>query len=425
VLRSPHSRSSHALVLVALPVAVASGLLPAASAHAVASPQATTSVAWFHDPLTAAQRADLAPVPDHPRSVHGRLQRTRATYMSHGGVLAVPATSIQGHQLQQGQAVTLSRPGLFIAHSARPTPATRGQVAKLAASLAHVSAVSCEGYTDFSGDAAREGTLSRQRAARICNLLTSARPGLATTTHGFGRQVPVLVGGKPSQRAANRRVVVVATEDAPVSHTPPNDPPHQAPTPGAPTLSSVDTSGHWAQLHFAPPGNPGTSAITGYEWSTDGSTWTALDPDGSSSLAAWVSSLPTGTATYRVRAVNTDGGGTASNGVTGTISSSAVPDAPSWVGPYADCQQGEMYYSQINSNPVDPTATTGVQYSVDGGRTWVSPDQADLIAGVQWRFSLPDSTPACSTQMSIAIRFTSANGLGPASPFVDVQQEDD
>ena len=226
------------------------------------------------------QRAMLLPVPAHPRSVHGKPQQTRALWRSHGGAMAVPAIVAVGHQLEQGQAVTLSRRNLFAPGSARPTMATRARATALAVSLSRVSAVTCEGYTDFGGDAAHEGRLAEKRAAKICSLLAAARPGLDTTTHGFGRQVPVVVGGRPAQRAANRRVVVVATEGLPATppstNPPSTDPPQRASAPDAPVLSSATGGTNPATLTFSAPASDGGSAVTGYAWSTDQTTWTPL-----------------------------------------------------------------------------------------------------------------------------------------------------
>jgi titin len=416
-------RSARVLLLAVPLVFAATTMLPATAADAVTTaPTGTTATsAWFQDPLTPVQRAALMTVPSHPRSVHGPALATRALWKSHGGALAVPAITAVGHQLQEGQAVTLSRRSLFPAGSARPSVTGRATAAALARSLTQVTAVRCEGYTDFGGDSGRVARLARKRAHAICSLLSTYRPGLVTTSRGFGRRVPVVVGGKASQRAANRRVVVLATAVSPVAPPPAGSTPsQQATAPGAPTLMSVTGSGVSASLAFLAPASNGGSPITGYEWSTDQTTWTPLTTTGSSPFTVGLTSLPVGTATYYVRAVNAIGNGPASTGVSGTVLE--VPTAPSIAGGDLICGDVIVWFYP---GAVDSAAVTGFEFSTDGGQTWtaaqnvVNPSSDPNETQRRFNNNMGGSCSFGGPATSLVMRATSANG--PSAPSAPTQ----
>jgi len=86
--------------------------------------------------------------------------------------------------------------------------------------------------------------------------------------------------------------------------------------PNAPTSLSVSsTTSTTATIAFTAPSNNGGSAITNYEFSTNGSTWTALSPPDTTSPIT-VTGLSAGTSyTIYLRAVNSIGSGTSSSGL--------------------------------------------------------------------------------------------------------------
>lgn len=89
-------------------------------------------------------------------------------------------------------------------------------------------------------------------------------------------------------------------------------------TPGPPTISSITAGEGQLSVSFA-AGNSGTSAITNYEYSTNGgSTWTTRSPAATTSPLV-ITGLTGGTAyNVRIRAVNSLGYGNQSNQVSAT-----------------------------------------------------------------------------------------------------------
>jgi hypothetical protein len=89
--------------------------------------------------------------------------------------------------------------------------------------------------------------------------------------------------------------------------------------PAAPTIGTFTDggTGTTGTLSFT-AGATGGSAITNYKVSTDNVTYTALSPAQTTSPLS-LSGLSVGTATYYIKAVNTNGDSTASSGVSGTV----------------------------------------------------------------------------------------------------------
>jgi outer membrane protein OmpA-like peptidoglycan-associated protein len=111
--------------------------------------------------------------------------------------------------LRPGQAATLPGRFLFDFDKATLTPKGVALVKALVANLRGNQAVSCEGYTDYAGDARHELQLSRQRSVAVCTALTAYGAKVRTATRGYGGTKPVVVGGRAQTRHENRRVVVV------------------------------------------------------------------------------------------------------------------------------------------------------------------------------------------------------------------------
>jgi|GEM_PF-2050895 len=79
-------------------------------------------------------------------------------------------------------------------------------------------------------------------------------------------------------------------------------------SPGAPSISSVSSGDGSASLAFTAPSHTGGAAISDYEYSLDGSTWTSFGT--ATAGTQTVSGLTNGTAyTIRLRAVNSNGNG--------------------------------------------------------------------------------------------------------------------
>jgi outer membrane protein OmpA-like peptidoglycan-associated protein len=389
--------------------------LAGAASSAAASPASAHS-SWFHDPVSAAARRSEIAVPTHPSSYVGRLRQTTATFRTHDGSLAVRISSARGHLLVKGEAVSLTKNGLFRFNSAILTRTARGQIGQLNSSLSHVSSVSCEGYTDFGGVASHEHALSLARARAVCALIHQHRHGVSTTSVGYGGNRPVIVGGTTTNRAQNRRVDVVVTSSTPLTTSP-----------TAPRLSSAVAGDTTAAITFAAPTHNGGAKVTSYQVSTDGGhTWTGVSETGNSPYSVTLHGLTDGT-TYpvTVRAINSAGHSVASNSRNVTPKASAtVPNAP--VITNGTSGQNGMSEEISNLTFTAPTsdggaAITGYLVSQDGGPytaltyTAGSPNTAAVDTGD--RYCAPPS-------FSYTIEATNSIGTSPASNTFTVNFDD-
>jgi outer membrane protein OmpA-like peptidoglycan-associated protein len=168
----------------------------------------TTWGTWFRDPLTSAARARLVRIPARPDRYTGPRRTTRAVYRTHDDTLAIPAGRAAGHRLVSGQAATLTGKGLFAYDSAVITRTGNRQIKGLAGALTGVRSMTCEGYTDYAGDAGHERALATRRARAVCAALRSFGVDAGAAVHGYGPARPVIIGGSATSRSANRRVVV-------------------------------------------------------------------------------------------------------------------------------------------------------------------------------------------------------------------------
>lgn len=146
--------------------------------------------------------------------------------------------------------------------------------------------------------------------------------------------------------------------------------------PGAPTITAITPGSDGTSLGVAfVPGYTGGSAITSYQYATSvgagtnafGS-WTAAT--GSSSPIT-ITGLANGT-TYSVelRAVNGDGAGPGSVYVVGVTLT--VPDAPTITTLTPGDSSIQVAYGAYTSSNDGGSAISGIDYSLDGGTTWVN-----------------------------------------------------
>jgi outer membrane protein OmpA-like peptidoglycan-associated protein len=158
------------------------------------------------------KKASEVPVPKHPKKYHGPKKYTTARNTSHNGTWAHSIKKLGTRQLTVGEAATLSNKGLFRFDSAELTTKGRAEVKALAKHLKLANGVRCEGYTDYAGEASHEKKLSAQRAKAVCKALVKYGAKVTWVKHGYGGARPVVIGGTPESRAANRRVVVIVTK---------------------------------------------------------------------------------------------------------------------------------------------------------------------------------------------------------------------
>ena len=178
-------------------------------AGSAAGPVAAATARWFGDPISGPARRAEHPVPAHPAWYSGPVVRTRADARSWNGTPAYSGLSLRGRQLQPGQAASLGMDGLFAFDRARLTADGRRQVRAIVSSLRYAHAVVCEGYADYGGHTAHQDVLSRQRARALCTALRQDGARVRSTVRGYGARRPVVIGGTPADRAANRRVVLL------------------------------------------------------------------------------------------------------------------------------------------------------------------------------------------------------------------------
>ncbi|MFI5934531.1 fibronectin type III domain-containing protein [Actinoplanes sp. NPDC051494] len=174
-----------------------------------------------------------------------------------------------------------------------------------------------------------------------------------------------------------------------------------APTvPDAPAGLSATPANTAATLTFTAPADGG-SAITGYQVSTDGLTWSTLATTGTTTRTGTVSGLLNGVEyTVRVRAVNAVGTSAASTGT--TVTPATVPGAPTLaVATGGDASITMAYVAPLNNGG---SAVTAYQTSIDAGATWSTLAANGTITGL-----------TNGTAYTVLIRAVNAVGPGPAA----------
>lgn len=184
--------------------------------------------------------------------------------------------------------------------------------------------------------------------------------------------------------------------------------------PAAPTLNSVTPSDGTLTVAFTAGSNMGSS-ITGYEYTTDGTTYAPL-PSPFTTITQQSSdgaSLVNGTSyPIAIKAVNANGESDASNTVNATPC--IPPDAPT----ITSIDNGDKTLS-VNFNPPgsDGHGTISTyQYSTDGGGTWKArasgTTASPLVIGT---VSGSSSVLTNGSSYSVKIRAVNASGTGAAS----------
>lgn len=374
---------------------------PAAATGVAASRSAARGTAWFHDPLTAAQRRAEIAVPAVPAG-GGPLQATTALFRTHAGSIAVPVSWAVGHVLVRSQALSLTAASLFDVDSAHPTAAARAEISGLRTSLRGVRAITCEGYTDFGFNATNEQQLSAKRAQAVCGLVSRVAPGLATTAVGYGGTEPAVVGGRSIDRSANRRVVIVVTAAAALPTTP-----------AAPRLTGARPGRRSATITFAAPARTGGAAITSYQVSRDaGRSWRPLAVHGAGPWTVTLTGMRPGT-TYRVavRALNAVGPSPRSN--VRPVTPAAAPAAPRLLAAVGGNGTAVVTFAAPPRRPGAPL--TGYQLSTDRGRSW-------LTVGVNGPGPYPVVVAGLTNGVTyrVVVRAVGPGGTSPASNTLSV-----
>ncbi|MDA8777357.1 fibronectin type III domain-containing protein [Pontimonas sp.] len=177
-------------------------------------------------------------------------------------------------------------------------------------------------------------------------------------------------------------------------------------SPGVPAISSVSSGDGSLDVAFSAPTHTAGSAITDYEYSFDGSSWTSF---GSASAGTkTISGLSNGTAyTVRVRAVNGNG-----NGVSATAGSSSTPRGSQTLSWSPANTTVEVTAGSVTLSPAaSALGGVAVQYSIQSAG---SPDASCAISDNS------NPTVTFSTVGSCVIRATADEGGAYLAATTDV-----
>ena len=180
-------------------------------------------------------------------------------------------------------------------------------------------------------------------------------------------------------------------------------------TAGAPTALSVTPGNGQLTALFTAPASNGGSAITNYEYSTNGGTsFTAVSP-ASTSTSIVITSLLNGTPyNVQVRAVNAAGSGTATASVSGTPRT--TPGAPTSLALTAGNGQLTASFTAPASN--GGSVITNYEYSTDGGSTF------SAVSPVSTSTSIVITSLLNGTPYNVQVRAVNAAGSGTATASV-------
>jgi YVTN family beta-propeller protein len=179
-------------------------------------------------------------------------------------------------------------------------------------------------------------------------------------------------------------------------------------TPGAPTITSITGTSGQLSVAFAAPTNNGGEQVTNYQYSIDGGqTWTNRSPVSAESPLV-ISGLTNGTDySIKVRAVNVQGAGTASNTVTGRPA--APPSAPT-INSITSTNGG---LSVVFTPGFDGGASvSNIEYSTNNGTNWVTLSPASTSR------PLAITGLTNGTEYQVRVRLVNAQGSGTESTAV-------
>jgi titin len=205
--------------------------------------------------------------------------------------------------------------------------------------------------------------------------------------------------------------------------------------PSAPTITSITPQNQALDVNFTVPATGG-SAITDYDWSTDGgSTWysegtfgTLCQSNGGSSESCEISALSSNGSTpltngtsysVELRAVNAVGNGTASSLVAATpYTTPGAPTITTGAGGMIPANQS-LTVSFSAPASTGGSAITSYQYSTDAGATWQSRTDGQSATSTTMTITALSSDGVTAltdgTTYDVEIRAGNAAGYGPAS----------
>ena len=184
-------------------------------------------------------------------------------------------------------------------------------------------------------------------------------------------------------------------------------------TPSAPTSLVATPQNGGASIAFT-AGSDGSSAITNYKYSTDGTVYTAFSPTQTTSPVT-ITGLNNGTAyTIYLKAVNANGDGTASSSV--AVTPQTTPDVPTSLVATGGNQSISVAFTGGNGG----AAIDNYQYSTDAGATFRSFTPAQTTSPVSITTLSGDgvTTLTNGTLYTVQLKAHNANGYSAASASV-------
>lgn len=241
-------------------------------------------------------------------------------------------------------------------------------------------------YNSGTGPRIQKIRTSTGVAEQTVTLSPGAEPYAVTTSPTAGVDLAVIVGA-----VSNKAYFFPSVANAPSNLT---------------ATAGDDT----ASISFT-PGQDGLSPITNYEYSLDGTTWTALSPADTASPVT-IPGLPNGVAqSISLRAINAIGEGSPSSTV--SVTPVGPPDPPTVTRVDWDDTTASIYFTAPAFDGGTPITT--YEYSLDSGANWNNRADGGGTAS-------PLVVTGLTTNTTYAIDLRAVNGVGggttPAAPVV-------
>ena len=291
----------------------------------------------------------------------------------------------------------------YIATSAADAPSVLNAVSNIALPAAPtVSSV-----TAGSSQATVNFTPGSSGGSSLTNYQYSIDGGVNWLTRSpASTQSPLVISGLTNGQTYNVQLRAVNSEGSGTATTSSSVTPIGPPQ--SPLITSLTQTDTTIDVAFDPPASNGGATISNYEYSVDGgSTWIAPSPADVASPVS-ITGLTPGTS-YQValRAVNSQGAGTSSPSQ--TVKTLSEPAAPV----LGTVTPGDGSLSVVvNLGDTGGSPLTNLQYSLDGGASWISRNPASTYT------PLFISGLTNGTSYDIAVRAVNAIGHSSASNIV-------
>jgi len=193
-----------------------------------------------------------------------------------------------------------------------------------------------------------------------------------------------------------------------------------ATVPDSPTIGSVTAQSGALQVAFTAPASDGGAAISNYEYSTDGTTYLALDPASTTSpitisvLSSDGTTVLSNGTTYPItlKAVNAVGASEPSASVNGTPAATA-PGSPTIDSVTA--QSGALQVAFTAPASDGGAAISNYEYSTDG-TTYLALDPASTTSPITISVLSSDGTTVLSNGTTYPITLKAVNAVGASEP---------